>query len=396
MINNTPEFSNPYPVYAEWRRQHPVFQNANGTWHLTRYDDVKMMLTDPRFLRHPPGHAGFINPDKMDTELDKVISKWSLFNDPPEHTHKREMLSVMVNPRFIKDTRSIIETITDNLIQSLMKNDTADFMTEFAYPLPVRVINRLLGASLDTSTLRRWSLAIINALDRGAPDDFISIHPIMLEIQQYFRELIHAREQRPESDWISELVRVKNQYDLDTDDMIANCIFLLLAGHETVQLSLGLGLRALLQHPDQLSLLTSNPDLIPSAVEEILRFEAPLSKVTRWTSEAVVINDIVIPENQLVVGLLNAANRDPERFENPDQLNFTRKNNRHLTFGLGIHNCLGALLARLELQIAIEKLIPHLNRLKLKEAQTEWIGNTSTRYLFKLMIQIQPGQITHE
>ncbi|VVC74772.1 Cytochrome P450 107B1 [Aquicella siphonis] len=390
MINNSPAFSDPYPVYGKMLKQRPIFQDANGTWHFTRYDDVKMMFTDPRFTRHPPGRFGYVNQEKAETELDKVIGKWSLFNDPPEHTRLREMLSVMVNPRFIKDTRSIIESVAEDLLASLLQKNSADFMLEFAYPLPVRVINKLLGTTLDNLTLRKWSLSIVNALDRGSPDDFASINSVMVEIQQYFRELIHAREQHPENDWISDLVRIKNEYQLNADDMIANCIFLLLAGHETVQLSLGLGLNALLKSPEQRNLLVANPDLAASAVEEILRFESPLNKISRWTSETVVVNNIIIPENQLVVGLLNAANRDPERFDNPDKLDITRKNNRHLAFGLGIHNCLGALLARLELQIALQKLIPYLNQFRLMGDQTEWVGNSSLRYLFKLMVHVRP------
>lgn len=389
MLSNHPPFSNPYSLYKELQQHRPIFQDDNGTWHLTRYDDVKMLLSDHRFTRQPPRNYGYVDQEKTPTILDDVIGRWSLFNDPPQHTRLREMLSAMFNPRFIKETKKIIDTVAEALLVSLLSHSTVDFMQEFSYPLPVHVVNTLLGTSLDKTTLRNWSLTIVNAMDCGSPEDFFSINPIMQEVIEYFTHLISEKENQSSNDWISDLIKMKNTYNLDMKDIISNCIFLLLAGHETVQLSLGLGLMTLLRNPKQRQLLQNQPDLIPSAVEEILRFESPLSKISRWTSEPIVIGNVTIPENQLVVGILNAANRDPEKFSNPDELDITRSNNRHLAFGYGIHNCLGALLARFELQIALQKLVPYLHKFYLVEDKIEWVTISSLRYIFKLTIDIK-------
>lgn len=382
------QFSDPYPSYREMHQHHPVFQDANGTWHLSRYDDVKLMLSDQRFARRPSANFGFVNTDRQQTALDDVIGRWSLFNDPPEHTRLREMMSVMITPRFIKDLKILIETVTDELVTSLLQQSSVNFIQAFAYPLPVNLINQLLGTSLDFSILREWSLGFVNAMDRGSPEDFAAVTPAILAMQNYFLDLVSKRETNPGADWISTLIEIKNTYQLSNEDIVATCIFLLMAGHETVQLSLGLGLMLLLKNPHQFRLLQSNPELVGSAVEEILRFESPLNKVSRWTRDKITLGAITIPENQLVVGLLNAANRDPLKFTHPDEFDITRSNNRHLAFGYGIHNCLGALLARFELHIAFTKLAPHLHRFSLLENQIEWIPNSSLRYLFNLPITI--------
>ncbi|MBX3708482.1 MAG: cytochrome P450 [Gammaproteobacteria bacterium] len=389
MLSNQPPFSDPHPLYKEMRQHYPISQDENGTWHLTRYDDVKMLMSDPRFMRQPPDHSGYINQEKSSTILDDVMGRWSFFNDPPDHTRLREVLGIMINPSFIKNTREIIDSMAESLLTSLLSHSTIDFMQAFAYPLPVNVINTLLGTSLDNTTLRKWSLAILNAADCGSPEELASINDIVLEMQHYFANLILVREQQPSNDWISTLVNVKNTYHLSFDDIVANCIFLLIVGHETTHLALGMGLMALLQNPQQRQLLQNDLKLVPSAIEEILRFEAPLNKVSRWTSEPILISDVMIPKDQLVVGIVNAANRDPEKFIRPDEFDITRTNNRHLTFGCGIHNCIGALLARLELHIAFKKLAPHLHKFHLIEDQIEWVSNSSFRYLFKLMINIK-------
>jgi pimeloyl-[acyl-carrier protein] synthase len=273
----------------------------------------------------------------------------------------------------------------------MLQQSEVDFMQAFAYLLPVNVVNHLLGTTLDLPTIRRWSLGLTAALDHGSPEDFQAITPDIIEMQEYFKQVIVMRElkQNEKNDWISGLIKLKQSDQLTLDELISTCIFLMLAGHETVQLTIGLGLMTLLKNPQQQLLLQENPELISSAVEEILRFDSPLNKLSRWTSEEIVLNDITIPKNQLVVGMLNAANRDPLKYTNPDKFDITRTNNRHLTFGCGIHNCLGALLARIELQVALAALLPHLHKFTLIEDQIVWLPNTSLRYLFKMMITIK-------
>lgn len=389
MLNRSITFAEPYPVYHAWRKNHPVYQEEDGTWYLTRYADVKLLLSDARFSRRPPQHSGFIHQKKGKSALDDVISQWPLFNDPPQHTKLREFLTTLFTPRFIKETRTIIEPIVDSVLIPMLNHKTIDFMHAFAYPLPIKMMNQLLGTSLDIVTAREWSLHIIHAMNRGSPEDFQTITPAVLAMQNYFHELILTQEQEKKSGWLHQLIHLRHNYQINLKDLASICIFLFFAGYETVQLTLGLGLMTLLKNPEQARLLQGNTELIPAAIEEILRFESPINKLGRWTREKIMIHNTLIPENQLVVGLLNAANRDPDVFENPDEFNIHRANNRHLAFGVGIHHCLGALLARIELQAAFTQLIPYLHRFTLIEEQTTWLPNTSFRYLFKLMIAIQ-------
>lgn len=394
MIDNSSmaTHANPYPFYKEQREQSPVYQDHQGTWFLTRYDDVKLLLSDLRFSRRPPESSGFLNQERVDTALDEIISRWALLNDPPQHTHLRNVLSTILNPRFIKETRGLIESIADELLTALLKSPQVDFMEAFAYPLPVKVINKLLGSDLDIHTVRKWAISLATALDHGSPEDFQAVAQDVLAMQEYFTEIIHLREQENKSDWISDLVNLKKSHQLTHDDVVSTCIFLMLAGHETVQLTTGLGLMTLLKNPSQLQLLQQNPELVSSAIEEILRYDSPLSKISRWTREKIMLQGVTIPENQLVVALFNAANRDPEKFPDPDKFDITRENNRHITFGLGIHNCLGALMARIELHAAFTRLIPHLHKFSLREDEIEWLPNSSLRYLFKLKINIVTSQ----
>jgi cytochrome P450 len=383
-------FENPYPFYKEQREQSPVYQDDQGTWFLTRYDDVKLLLSDLRFSRRPPESFGFLNQERVNTALDEVIGRWAVLNDPPEHTRLRNALNTIINPRFIKETRGMIESIADELLLSLLESSPVDFMDTFAYPLPVKVINKLLGSDLDIPTTRKWAVSLATALDHGSPEDFQAITTDVLAMREYFTDIIHLRERENQNDWISDLVNLKKSGQLSMDDVVSTCIFLMLAGHETVQLTTGLGLMTLIKHPSQLQLLQQNPELVSSAIEEILRHESSLNKISRWTREKIVLGNVTIPENQLVVGLLNAANRDPEKYPDPDRFDITRENNRHLTFGLGIHNCVGALLARIELQVAFTRLLPHLHKFSLLEDQIEWLPNSSFRYLFKLKVAFNP------
>jgi cytochrome P450 len=388
MLKPVEQYSNPYPFYQTLREQTPVFQDEHGTWFLTRYDDVKLLLGDTRFSRQPPQSAGFLDQARMSTILDHIIADWAVLNDPPRHTRLREILSSIMNPRFIKETKTLVASTAASLLNTLLQKSQVDFMAEFAYPLPVQVINQLLGSELDMLTMRRWARSLATALDHGSPDDFAAITDDALEMQTYFTELLLKREEQPKEDWISELLVFKKIGKMSLNEAVSTCIFLMLAGHETVQLTIGLGLMTLLKNPDQLTLLQSNPELAASAVEETLRFESPLNKISRWTREKIMINDIIIPENTLVVGMLNAANRDPEKYVNPERFDITRSNNRHLTFGYGIHNCIGALLARIELNVAFSQLTPHLHQFSLVENGEEWLPNSSFRYLFKLLMNI--------
>lgn len=381
-------YKDPYHYYHDKRQQSPVYQDEEGTWFLTNHDDVRLLLSDKRFSRQLAKRSGFLHQQAEATLLDNVISKWLVLNDPPHHTQLREALGELFNPMRMKSLQSQIESIANDLLTSVLTHDKVDFMQAFCYPLPVQVINHLLGTDLDYATIRKWAISLATALDHGSPDDFMKISADVLAMQTYFAEVISGKIPRKNTGWIDEMYQLVIAGKMSEDALIPTCIFLMLAGHETVQLTIGLGLRTLLHHPTQLKLLQSQPQLVANAVEEMLRYDSPLNKISRWTTETVTIGNVSIPECNLVVGLLNAANRDPERYTDPDTFDLTRQNNRHLTFGVGIHNCLGALIARIELKAAFTTLIPHLHRFTLHDDETEWLPNTSFRYLYRLPISI--------
>ncbi|MBS0290049.1 MAG: cytochrome P450 [Proteobacteria bacterium] len=364
-----------------------IFQDERGTWHLTRYDHVKLLLLDPRFSRRPPPDAGYMHQEKSQSRLESMVSKWILYNDPPEHTQMRSYFSSFLQPNFLKTTKNIITDITDHLLRKLLNKSNFDFMTCFAAALPTSVLNSLFGTQLSQETMRQWSSSVAAAIDHASPADLENATTTVLAMEQYFADKLS----QPESchtGWLRDLLFIKKQNQLSLDDVIAMCTFLLIAGQETLQLSLGLGVIALINHPEQLAKLQQDVNNIPNAVEEILRFCSPVRKLCRWTKEAIQIEKIIIPANQLVVGLIQQANHDPEQFVMPERFDIARRNNRHLTFGCGIHNCIGSLLARFEMQIAFNKLLPHLHRFKLNTNEIKFLPYSSFHYLTHLPIEL--------
>lgn len=389
MLDVAEKIANPYPFFHEQRQTSPIFRGDCGTWYLTRYQDVKMLLSDSRFSRRPLNNDhGIIHQETEPTAIDKIIDKWPIYSDPPIHPQIRSLLHEIFSSYQIKKHRQAIAGFCDKLLEDVLKQSKVDFMERFAFPLPVQTINYLLGSSLDLDTARSWSYSLGRALDCGSPEDIKSMTPILITIHNYFNELVNSCLQDPKDNWVSRLLHDLPEYEITTEDLVSICIFLFVSAYETTQLSLGHGLLSFLRNPDQITLLKNKPELISSAVEEILRYEAPVSKLSRWTRERVTIDNISIPENQLIVGLINAANRDPDRFANPDKFDITRTNNRHLALSYGSHTCQGGILARIEIQTALQKLMPHIDKFKVIEDEIEWYPNTSLRYLYKLMINV--------
>lgn len=389
MLEAVPDTVNPYPYFHARRSREPVYRGDCGTWYLTRYQDVKMLLSDDRFARRPQGEHGIIHQHTEKSAIDKIIDKWPIYSDPPVHPRIRALLHEIFSARQIKRHRQVIATICDSLMDRLLAGGTVDFMEQFAFPLPVMTINHLLGTDIDLPTAREWSYSLGRALDCGSPEDIRAMTPALVKIHDYFSAVVNEHMKTPQANWISALLQDIDRHEITADDLVSICIFLFVSAYETTQLALGHGLLTLLRNTDQLALLESNPALITSAVEEILRYESPVSKLSRWTRQRVTIANVSIPGNQLVVGLINAANHDPERFEDPDRFDITRSNNFHLALSYGGHTCQGGILARLELQTAFLALLPHMRRFTLDEQGIAWLPNTSLRYLYKLQIGIK-------
>jgi pimeloyl-[acyl-carrier protein] synthase len=380
-----PEFhANPYPFYHRLRAADPVHRTPMGLWVLTRYDDVVSVLKDPRF-----GREGF---DQILTNVYGEGARSMLFRDPPDHTRLRGLVSQAFTPRVIERMRSHIEDIVDRLLDRVQSANAMDVIADLAYPLPVTVICEMLGVPTDAhGGIRQWSADLARSLDAiGMPTDEEvvtrgrSAQQAMLD---YFRDLIRERHQTPRDDLLSLLMAAEEQGDrLNEGELLITCILLFVAGHETTVNLIGNGVLALLNHPEEFAKLRAEPALLPAAVEELLRYDSPVQRTGRITDTDVELAGRKIPKGSLVVTAIGAANRDPAHFPDPDRLDITRRDNRHIAFGYGIHFCLGAPLARLEGQIAIATLLRRMPGLQLVTSTQQWRESSTLRGLRALPV----------
>ena len=363
-----PEFvADPYPTYRRLRTEDPVHQNPLGFWVLTRYEDVMATLRDARAVKEPI--AAFVAA-RFGAAV-PAIGFSMLDRDPPDHTRLRGLVSKAFTPKMVERLRSEVQAIVDGLLDAVEGTGTMDLIEQFAYPLPVTVICQMLGVPVkDRERFKQWGLDIARGLDAIMlpPDSEVARRSVASRqaLTAYFRELIAERRATPRADVLSDLIAAEEAGDrLSEPELLATCMLLLIAGHETTVNLIGNGTLALLRHPDQLRLLRERPGLIGTAVEELLRFDGPVQRTARIPSEDITIDGRTIPKGELVMPFIGAADRDPAQFPEPDRLDITRSDNRHVAFGLGIHFCLGAPLARVEGQIAINTLLRRMPRLAL-------------------------------
>src|SRR5713226_6955949 len=350
----------PYPLYRYLHAAAPVqWSDVLDAWTLARYADVVESLTDPRF-----------SADRA-LEVDEgfTIAKSMLVSDPPDHTRLRALVQKAFTPRMVEQLRPRIGSIVRELIDRIAtRGGPFDIIADLAYPLPVVVIAELLGVPPeDRETFRDWSAALAASLDPLVTQELAQRAAEAREaLHRYLRGIIAERRRAPRSDLISALVAVEERGEiLSEPELVVMCTLLLIAGHETTVNLIGNGMLALIQHPEQFAQLRESPGLIGTAVEELLRFDSPVQLTGRIAAEPLEIGGQHIEAGQWVLPLLGAANRDPQQFANPDQLDLTRNPNPHVGFGRGIHFCLGAPLARLEGQVAIAALVQRFRHLEL-------------------------------
>jgi cytochrome P450 len=381
--------ADPYPTYHRLRAEDPVHHSPLGFWILTRYDDVAMALRDPRLAKE--AIAAFIA-----ARFGRAVPALGLSmldRDPPDHTRLRSLVSKAFTPRVVEGLRPHIQEIVDGLLDRVQDAGEMDLIEQFAYPLPVIVICELLGVPVeDHERFKGWSLDIARGLDSILlpPDSEVPRRSIASRhaLADYFRELIARRRAAPRGDMLSALIAAEEAGDrLSEEELLATCILLLIAGHETTVNLIGNGTLALLRHPDQLRKLRENPGLIGSAVEELLRYDGPVQRTARIPSEDVVIDGHTIGKGEMVMPFIGAADRDPAQFREPDRLDITRTDNRHLAFGWGIHFCLGAPLARVEGQIAINTLVQRLPKLALAADTPQFRQSLTLRGLSSLPVR---------
>jgi cytochrome P450 len=363
---------NAYSFYEKLRENEPVYRfmlpNGQIAWLLTRYEDAQAALKDHRYVKNP---RTLLSQEQMNKWLFPMLERDLLINnmvasDPPDHTRLRNLVQKAFTPKIIEELRGRIQEIADMLLDEVQGKRKMDVIDEFAFPLPIIVICEMLGVPAeDRDQFREWSNTIVEAVN--LPEKMQEALPKIQSFIKYMGHLIEERRKDPAKDLVSALIQAETEGEKLTENELYSMILLLIvAGHETTVNLIGNGVLALLQHPEQMDKLKGNPKLIPSAIEEILRFYGPVELATsRWAGEDILLQEKLIRKGEMVVVALASANRDKTQFENPDLFDITRRNNHHLAFGMGIHYCLGAPLARLEGQIALLALLRRMPNLRL-------------------------------
>ncbi len=399
-----PDFvADPYPFLARLREREPVHWSERlGAWALTGYADIRAAFSDPRlssdrivpFIEHQSGEMR-----ELVAPLGRHLRHWAVFTDPPDHTRLRGLMGNAFTKRAVAAMRPRVEAIVDELLDGLAGLEgkrEIDFIRDFAYPLPATVIGDMMGVPRrDIDKLKRWSdeLGLFVLTSKVNPDRYKIAARGIAEMAGYFEALAEQRRDAGGTDLTSGLVAASLEGErLSTDELVATCILLLFAGHETTTQLLGNGLLALLRHPAQMADLAANiggPDRARRAVEEMLRWDGPALSSVRVAAEDITLHGQTIREGDRVYLFNCAGNRDPAVFAEPDAFDLRRANaSRHVTFGWGIHFCIGAPLARLEGEIAFTALLRRFPDIRLLEPDPPWTASILTRGLQRLPVAL--------
>ncbi|MBG0563009.1 cytochrome P450 family protein [Actinoplanes aureus] len=384
--------ADPHPVYAHWRRTGPVTRtrlpSGLTAWLVTRYEDARRALADPRLSKQSAFSVGSSATANRPSGPAAVLSRHMLAVDPPDHTRLRRLVSAAFTARRIEELRPRIEEITHDLLDAVEGRDRADLIDTFAFPLPIQVICELLGVPADDrDAFRAWSNVIVAGSQSGD-----RLEPAIRAMVSYILALLAERRAHPGEDLLSGLIHVRDEGDRLSEAELSSMVFLLLiAGHETTVNLIGNGTFLLLAERERWERLRAEPALLPTAIEEFLRYEGPVETSTfRVATEDLEIGGVTIAAGDPVVVVLLSANRDGDRFAGADELRLDRTQNAHLAFGHGIHYCLGAPLARLEAQVAFTALLnrhPGL-RLAIPPEDLRWRPGLLLRGLETLPVRL--------
>jgi cytochrome P450 len=393
--------ADPFPVFQRLRDHDPAHWSPHlKAWVLTRYEDVKRVCLDtermssdrlrPFFSTLPPAEASRM------AELIRILTLWMVFRDPPVHTRLRRLASRVFHVRSIHALRPNVEALTAWLLERIGEKEEFDFIAEFAGPLPALVIMDMLGVPRDElPRLKRLSdeMALFIGSARGASDKYDRAEAATHEMADLFRSLIAARRAQPERDLLSELVHLEDEGDrLSEDELVAMCVLLLFAGHETTTHHITNGLAALLRFPAEMEKLRRNPSLALAAVEELLRYDGPIGAQVRIVQEPQTFHGRQFKSGDRVFLMMNAANRDERAYADPDRVDLDRSGPAHLTFGFGPHICLGFPLARLEGQVALPAVLARWRRIEAAAAKVEWMDSMVLRGMISFPVGVNSGQ----
>ena len=390
--------ADPYPLFARLRDDDPCHWSPRlKSWVLTRYDDVKRVCLDKERLssdRLRPFFASLPGPDQQRlADIIRYLSLWMVFKDPPEHTRLRRLASKVFHAKAMQAMRPQVDGIAQWLLQRIGTRDEFDAIAEFAGPLPCLVIMAMLGVPREAlAEMKRLSddMALFIGSSRVAAEKYDTAEAATHEMAAFFRALIEARRRAPQPDLLSELVHLRDGDDAFSDDeLIGTCIMLLFAGHETTTNHLANGLLALLRFPEQMARLRADPTLGSAAVEELLRYDGPSGAQVRLVTQEHQLHGKTLLPGQRVFIMLNAANRDPRVYAEPDRLDITRDGVPHLAFGFGMHLCLGFPLARTEGQVAFPTLLKHFARIELAGEVPGWINSLVFRGMTALPVRVR-------
>lgn len=363
----------PFPLFARLREHDPVYRTDFGYWYVSRYDDASSLLRDPRL---EPGSGV---PDSLGVTggpLRSVMDTWLMALHGPEHARVRRLVSRSLTTGAVAALRPAIEETCRALVDDMVADGGGDIVTDLAFPLPMEIVRLLFGVGRD-----EWDEEVAALFDPRRTDAGTDFVHQAERLMDYFWRFVPARRAAPGDDLFSAMVRPDpDGNELSDLELVANAVLLATAGFETTMGLLSLAILTLLRHPDQLALLRARPELGPSTVEEVLRYEPAALSTTRHTPVDLEVGGVTVPAGSNLLFSIVAANRDPRRYPDPDTFDITRTDNRPLTFGGGAHLCLGAALARLEAQVVLATLLPRAPHLQLVDDHVRWeLGNPTVR-----------------
>ena len=387
---------NPFPLYARLQDEDPVHWSPSlRAWVLTRYDDVRqMMLSDtlsPDRLR--PFYAQLQGERReLLAEVMRYMSLWMVFRDPPEHTRLRRLVGTVFNLKALESLDGAVTRVVDHLLDALPTDRAIDWAHDVAMPLPAYVIMDMLKIPYSAYPELKEASDELRAFIGGARADgdrYARARDGARRLAVFFQALIAQRRAAPGDDFVSRMIAARDDEGrLSEDELVATCMLVLFAGHETTTHLLGNAVHALLDHPAQLQRLRDQPSLIDSAVEEFLRYDGPSNAIARVVKVDHQIEGRLLKAGDRVFGFANAANRDPRAFTDPQGLDIGRTPNRHLTFGFGLHFCMGAPLARLEAKRCIGRLVERFARIERAAGAPDWIDALAMRGVSTLPVRL--------
>lgn len=392
----------PYPLYDRIREQEPVWWNEHlDSWLLLRYDDVLEALNNPEELSSDRtsaflGHLSESEESRF-KEWAEMRQRMMLYNDPPRHTQLRRPVQRGLSVRLAKQMRPKIQRVVDDLVDGVTERGSCDGIQDLGYHLPVILNSELIGIpEADRAKVKLWTTDFVAAINAGGANvaiaDLERGQNAILAMREYFTDLAAVKRSDPQEDLLSSLVQ-RDGNPLEGDDLVATCIVVLFAGLETALNLIGNGLLALLRNPDQMALLGAQPELMPSAVEELLRYDGALHLVGRMATKDITIRDRRIAKGEKVLVMLGAANRDPNAYEDPHRLDIARNSdNRHLAFSHGIHYCPGAEISRIMGELSFSTILRRMPDLRLGDSPLVWQPNLSFRGLQHLPLEFTAGR----